>query len=139
MRTKVAHLVIVMLTVSLILSVVSLVLVNNRLSDLQEKVEQNVYIKFQDRFSLDWDVDDSEYLRWIAQEKGGSVEDRAYTILVTLNRVAELGYPISTMVELELGEKLPSDFVADYQSFEALYKITHEKFDNSEGSLQYRN
>lgn len=139
MRTKVAYLVIVMLTVSLILSVVSLVLVNNRLSDLQEKVEQNVYIKFQDRFSLDWDADDSEYLRWIAQKKGGSVEDRAYTILVTLNRVAELGYPISTMVELELGEKLPSDFVADYQSFEALYKITHEKFDNSEGSLQYRN
>lgn len=138
MRNKKLHLVVVMLAVSLVLSLVSMIITNRNLAHLQDTVEsQNTYVKFQDRMSMDWDED--EYLLWIAQEKGGSVEDRAYTILVTLNRVAELGYPISTMVELELGTKFPENFTVDYQSMEALHMITHERFDNSEGSLRYRN
>lgn len=138
MRTKKLYLVVVMLTASLVLSLVSMIVTNRNPAHLQDTVEsQNTYVKFQDRMSMDWDED--EYLLWIAQEKGGSVEDRAYTILVTLNRVAESGYPISTIVELELGTKFPENFTVDYQSKEALHMITHERFDNSEGSLQYRN
>ena len=138
MRNKKLYLVVVMLTVSLVLSLVSMIITNRNLAHLQDTVEsQNTYVKLQDRMSMDFDED--EYLLWIAQEKGGSVEDRAYTILVTLNRVAELGYPISTMVELELGTKFPENFTVDYQSMEALHMITHECFDNSEGSLRYRN
>lgn len=138
MRTKKLYLVVVMLAASLVLSLVSMIITNRNLAHLQDTVEsQNTYVKFQDRMSMDWDED--EYLLWIAQEKGGSVEDRAYTILVTLNRVVELGYPISTMVELELGTKFPENFIVDYQSMEALHMITHERFDNSEGSLRYRN
>lgn len=138
MRNKKLYLVVVMLAVSLVLSLVSMIITNRNLAHLQDTVEsQNTYVKFQDRMSMDWDED--EYLLWIAQEKGGSVEDRAYTILVTLNRVVELGYPISTMVELELGTKFPENFIVDYQSMEALHMITHERFDNSEGSLRYRN
>ena len=129
---------ITLLVLSLILSIVCNVIVGYNVKTLKTTLEeQNTYKGFQ--YSLDWGATDEQYLLWIAQEKGGTTEDRAFNILVTLNRCFELGYDVPTMVEFELGKKFPDNFIVDYQSMEAMYMITHDKFDNSNGSLRYRN
>lgn len=99
--------------------------------------------KFQDKYSMDWDFTDSQFLLKIAEYHGGTTEDRAYTILVTLNRVfaerrpildvvLEELYEIDGLNEMEFEEICVSD-----SSKEALRMIMYDRFDNSNGSLQY--
>ena len=110
--------------------------VNNTLNEFITSQEDS-YIPIQEQHPLNLDDVDNEYLSYIAQVKGGSAEDRAYTILVTLNRRAELGYDIQQLVLFEVEEDIPSDFRCDYTTIEAMYMVTKENFDNSNGSLRY--
>lgn len=114
--------------------------------------------KFQDKHSMDWDFIDGEYLLKIAEYKGGTVEDRAYTILVTLNRVWEYAldetyepyseYTVSMIQDVVLRELYEVEGItsAEFEGIipgaetkEAMSMIMHEKFDNSNGSLEYMN
>lgn len=114
--------------------------------------------KFQDKHSMDWDFIDAEFLLKIAEYKGGTVEDRAYTILVTLNRVWEYAlddtyepyseYTVSMIQDVVLRELYevegitPTEFegiIPSEETKEAMNMIMYEKFDNSNGSLEYMN
>lgn len=101
------------------------------------------YVKFQDRMSMDWDSSDAMYLEKCAEYHGGSVTDRAFTILVTLNRVVEQQRPIPEVVLEELYEV---DGVSQYdfegivpsdETHEAMRMIMLDRFDNSYGSMDY--
>lgn len=99
--------------------------------------------KFQDKYSMDWDFIDSQFLLKIAEYHGGTTEDRAYTILVTLNRVFAERRPIQDVALEELYEidglnetEFEEICVSD-SSKEALRMIMYDRFDNSNGSLQY--
>ncbi len=107
-----------------------------------DRTSKETYVKFQDRMSMDWD--EGEYLLWIAQVKGGSVEDRAYTILVTLNRCVEESKSIKTIVLCELcsnGTLTPvelENIIPDEKTIKAYNMIVYDKFDNSYGSIEYK-
>lgn len=110
-----------------------------------ERDKENSYIKFQNKYSMDWDSIDNEYLLKLAQYKGGSVEDRAYNILVALNNVWNTKESIETVTLRELYnvEGLNSyeweEIIPDETTKEAMRMILYDKFDNSNGSLEYRN
>lgn len=94
---------------------------------------------------MDWDSIDNEYLLKLAQYKGGSVEDRAYNILVALNNVWNTKESIETVTLRELydveGLNLYEweEIIPDEITKEAMRMILYDKFDNSNGSLEYRN
>lgn len=96
--------------------------------------------KFQDKYSMDWGFVDAQYLLKIAEYHGGTKEERAYTILVTLNKVFEERRSIQDIVLEELydNDGLESDdfekIVASDVTKEALKMIVYDRFDNSAGS-----
>lgn len=98
--------------------------------------------KFQSTHSMDWDADDEAYLVAMATHKGGTVGDRAYNILVALNRVWSDDYPNSIKEVCDLERpcgKLPDYSAEEWElSKEALHLIMFEQFDNSNGSFEYR-
>lgn len=100
--------------------------------------------KFQDKYSMDWDFVDVQYLLKIAEYHGGTKEDRAYTILVTLNKVFEERRSIQDIVleEFYNNDGLESDdfekIVATDATKEALKMIVYDRFDNSAGSTEYK-
>lgn len=103
------------------------------------------YVKFQDRASMDWDYIDGQFLLRLAQYKGGSIEDRAYNILVTLNIVWKTKMSIENVVLKELynTEGLSSieieNIIPDDSTKKAMKMIIYNKLDNSNGSTIYRN
>ena len=114
----------------------------------QEESQENKsqYIKFQDKHSMDWDFIDGNFLLKIAQYKGRTTEERAYTILVTLNRVFDEEYP-DTIVDVVLDELYnvdgitPYDFegiVIDDTTKAALTMVMYDRLDNSNGSTEYK-
>lgn len=100
--------------------------------------------KFQDKYSMDWDFVDAQYLLKIAEYHGGTKEERAYTILVALNKVFEERRSIQDIVleELYNNDGLESDdfekIVASDVTKEALKMIVYDRFDNSAGSTEYK-
>lgn len=107
----------------------------------------NGYTKFQDRMSMDWDFIDHEFLLKIATYKGGSAEQRAYTILVTLNRMLDENYP-NTIREVVLDELYNVDgltsfdfegIITDDISRQGMELVLYTKIDNSYGSTEYIN
>lgn len=115
-----------------IMLVLALVVVSPLLSEDEEK-----YVKFQDRMSMDWDVEQGRMLMELATYKGGSVEDRAYNIIVTLNRMLCDVYPdtIEENVELEMGSV---EIEVDELSRKAMRKVMYERWDETKGSIVYR-
>lgn len=102
----------------------------------EDKSEE--YVKFQDKYSMDWDSEESNLLMLLAENKGGSVEDRCYNILVALNRVWSPEYPntIEEVVDLELPcGKMKLTISEETQ--EAMDMILYDGVDNSKGSLEY--
>lgn len=100
--------------------------------------------KFQDKYSMDWGFVDAQYLLKIAEYHGGTKEERAYTILVTLNKVFEERRSIQDIVleELYNNDGLESDdfekIVVSDATKEALKMIVYDRFDNSAGSTEYK-
>lgn len=102
----------------------------------EDKSEE--YVKFQDKHSMDWDSEESNLLMLLAENKGGSVEDRCYNILVALNRVWSPEYPntIEEVVDLELPcGKMKLTISEETQ--EAMDMILYDGVDNNKGSLEY--
>ena len=103
------------------------------------------YIPYQDRYDRDWDSHDESAMMKLAQYKGGSVEDKAYNMLVVLNRSKEWGETVTDVALDELyntegiSEGDFPDIVPDDDCKIAMYNIVREKFDNSEGSTEFRN
>ncbi len=105
--------------------------------------------KFQNKYSMDWSFLDEGFLIKIASYKGKdkTVEERAYVILVTLNRVYSDQYPNDiTQVVLDelynvdgLTPYLFEEIPMDEESYKALNMIMYEQFDNSDSSLDYNN
>lgn len=120
----------------------------------EDTTRDDEYKVFKNGHSMNWDFVDEEYLLKIAQYKGGTVEDKAYTILVTLNRVWDevsverySEYTISLIQDVVLRELyevdglMPSEFeeiIPDETTKEAMRMIKYEGFDNSNGSLEYK-
>lgn len=103
----------------------------------------DIYVKFQDRMSMDWDYDDSIYLRKAVMLKGQgkSLYEKADIIVVTLNRVLSTKYPkdIKSVVEQIAEEEETSldEIEPDSDSAEALRIVKHERYDNTKGRLEY--
>lgn len=88
--------------------------------------DNDVYVEFQDRMSMDWGYEDAIYLEKAVMLKGQgkSVYEKADIIIVTLNRVLNEKYPkdIKSVVEQlaeEEGESL-DDIEPDSEANEAL-------------------
>lgn len=100
--------------------------------------------KFQDKYSMDWGFVDAQYLLKVAEYHGGTEEERAYTILVTLNRVFTERRSIQDIVLEELYDNdglKPEDFegiIVTDETKEALKMIVYDRFDNSFGSTEYK-
>lgn len=99
--------------------------------------------KFQDAHSMDWDFIDENYLLKIAEFHGGTIENRAYTILVTLNIVWEDMTPIQDVVLNEL-YNVDGLNAYDFESIspsketvKAMELVKYGRFDNSAGSTDY--
>ena len=103
----------------------------------------DIYVKFQDRMPMDWDYDDSIYLRKAVMLKGQgkSLYEKADIIVVTLNRVLSTKYPkdIKSVVEQIAEEEETSldEIEPDSDSAEALRIVKHERYDNTKGRLEY--
>ena len=94
---------------------------------------------FQDQLSLDWGASEQEYLYYIADCKGGSVEDRCFSMLVILNRINQKMYCTSIIdeVQSEVGI-IPEVYIPSEESKAALKKIIYDHYDNSYGITYYR-
>lgn len=101
--------------------------------------KEKEYTSFQDRHSMDWSAEESDALMLMAENKGGTVEDRAYNIVVALNRVWSPDYPdtIEEVVDLELpcGKM---DLIISDETKEAMHMIMYDRVDNTNGSFEYR-
>lgn len=113
----------------------------------QNSVDDSTYVKFQDKMSMDWDLDDNINLLKIAEFYEGTEEDRAYNILVTLNRVCFAGEKYGTSIKDVVMNRLYSEGVSDNDfehieisdsTIRAMEMVVMERFDNSLGSYEYR-
>lgn len=122
------------LVIVTVVSAANICRTHNSVNELSEE-----YVPFQYIRSMDWDSEDDYLLRQIAMVKGGNVEDKARTILVTLNRVWRKEYPMSVreVVLMEVDEETLSNTVPDKECTEAMHKIIFDRFDNSMGSTEY--
>lgn len=118
-------------------------------SDIDTSDWQEQYIKFQDKMSMDWDSCDAFYLAKIAQYHDGDKYDRAYTIVVTLNRMLERvknHCDDCSILSVVLEELYDNDglnayefegIVIDKVTVEAMELVVIEKYDPTMGSLEY--
>ena len=101
--------------------------------------KEKEYTSFQDKHSMDWSAEESNYLMLLAENKGGTVEDRAYNIVVALNRVWSPDYPdtIEEVVDLELpcGKM---DLIIRDETREAMHMVMYDRVDNTNGSFEYK-
>lgn len=113
------------------------------MDDLNFEHNSDNVIKFQQKYSMDWDFIDAGYLLKIAEYHGGTVEDRAYTILCTLYKVFDEQRNIQEVVLEELYENdglSPFDFesiIPGDMTKRAMKMILYENFDNCNGSTEY--
>lgn len=123
--------------------IIVVLLVFTVISAASVDTDSDIYVKFQDRMSMDWDYDDSIYLRKAVMLKGQgkSLYEKADIIVVTLNRVLSTKYPkdIKSVVEQIAEEEETSldDIEPDSDSAEALRIVKHERYDNTKGRLEY--
>lgn len=111
---------------------------------IEESIPEESVKKFQDKYSMDWGFVDAQYLLKVAEYHGGAREERAYTILVTLNKVFAERRSIQDVVLEELYDNnglKPEDFegiIVTDETKEALKMIVYDWFDNSAGSTEYK-
>lgn len=123
--------------------ILAALLVFTVISAANSDTDNDMYVKFQDRMSMDWDCDDAVYLEKAVMLKGQgkSVYEKADIIIVTLNRVLSTKYPkdIKSVVEQIAEEEETSldDVEPDSDSAEALRIVKHERYDNTKGRLEY--
>ena len=123
--------------------ILAVLLVFTVISAANSDTDNDMYVKFQDRMSMDWDCDDAVYLEKAVMLKGQgkSVYEKADIIIVTLNRVLSTKYPkdIKSVVEQIAEEEETSldDVEPDSDSTEALRIVKHERYDNTKGRLEY--
>lgn len=123
--------------------IIVVLLVFTSISAASVDTDSDIYVKFQDRMSMDWDYDDSIYLRKAVMLKGQnkSLYEKADIIVVTLNRVLSTKYPkdIKSVVEQIAEEEETSldEIEPDSDSAEALRIVKHERYDNTKGRLEY--
>lgn len=123
--------------------IIVVLLVFTVISAASVDTDSDIYVKSQDRMSMDWDYDDSIYLRKAVMLKGQnkSLYEKADIIVVTLNRVLSTKYPkdIKSVVEQIAEEEETSldEIEPDSDSAEALRIVKHERYDNTKGRLEY--
>lgn len=114
--------------------------------NVQSEIPQQDYIKFQDRFSMDWGAEDAEILKKIAmaEAEGESTEGKALVMLVVLNRMLSDKFPDSIAEVVFQKNQFSSVFdggrywttVPDHDCEKALQLIEHG-YDESEGALYF--
>ena len=92
--------------------IIVVLLVFTAISAASVDTDSDIYVKFQDRMSMDWDYDDSIYLRKAVMLKGQS---------------KSLYEEETSLDEIE----------PDSDSAEALRIVKHERYDNTKGRLEY--
>lgn len=97
------------------------------------------YVSFQDKHSMDWSTEEGTQLMLLAENKGGTIEDRAYNIIVALNRVWSPDYPdsIEEVVDLELPCGMMKLEISD-ETKEAMGIVIYDRIDDTKGSFEYR-
>lgn len=94
---------------------------------------------------LNWDLVDNEFIFKIATFKGGTLDNKIYTILVTFNRVIDDNYP-NTIKEVVMDELYNNDginayefesIIPDDESKEAMKMILNNNYE-SNNSLKYK-
>lgn len=137
---------IAIITIFIIAIFASINLIMNRTNtDIEQDISSidmassndNGYIKIQNRMSLDFSDYDAHCIYALIDAKGGSVEDRAYNMVVLLNNMYDTKLPIERYVTDEL----------DYVSFEykdkdlddkAFQMVMYEQWDETNGSRSYK-
>lgn len=133
-------------TIFIITIFISINLIMNRTNtDIEQDISSidmassndNGYVKIQNRMSLDFSDYDAHCIYALIDAKGGSVEDRAYNMVVLLNNMYDTKLPIERYVTDEL----------DYVSFEykdkdlddkAFQMVMYEQWDETNGSRSYK-
>lgn len=134
------------ITIFIIAIFISISLIMNRTNIDREQDILNIDItssndddcaKIQNRMSLDFSDYDAHCIYALIDAKGGSVEDRAYNMVVLLNNMYDTKLPIERYVTNELG----------YMSFEykdkdlddkAFQMVMYEQWDETNGSRSYK-
>ena len=137
---------IAIVTIFIIAIFISINLIINRTNtDIEQDISSidmassndNGYVKIQNRMSLDFSDYDAHCIYALIDAKGGSVEDRAYNMVVLLNNMYDTKLPIERYVTDEL----------DYVSFEykdkdlddkAFQMVMYEQWDETNGSRSYK-
>lgn len=137
---------IAIITIFIIAIFISINLIMNRTNtDIEQDISSidmassndNGYVKIQNRMSLDFSDYDAHCIYALIDAKGGSVEDRAYNMVVLLNNMYDTKLPIERYVTDEL----------DYVSFEykdkdlddkAFQMVMYEQWDETNGSRSYK-
>ena len=137
---------IAIITIFIIVIFISINLIMNRTNtDIEQDISSidmassndNGYVKIQNRMSLDFSDYDAHCIYALIDAKGGSVEDRAYNMVVLLNNMYDTKLPIERYVTDEL----------DYVSFEykdkdlddkAFQMVMYEQWDETNGSRSYK-
>lgn len=137
---------IAIITIFIITIFISINLIMNRTNtDIEQDISSidmassndNGYVKIQNRMSLDFSDYDAHCIYALIDAKGGSVEDRAYNMVVLLNNMYDTKLPIERYVTDEL----------DYVSFEykdkdlddkAFQMVMYEQWDETNGSRSYK-
>lgn len=112
---------------------------------IETNTEEIQKTRFQDKYSMDWDVVDEFNLLKIATYKGGTKETKAYNIVVTLNRVFNKEYP-NTITDVVLSELYDYHGISEYDyesivpdddSKDAMMMV-YRGWDETNGSLEYK-
>ena len=140
------QIIIAIITIFIIAIFISINLIMNRTNtDIEQDISSidmassndNGYVKIQNRMSLDFSDYDAHCVYALIDAKGGSVEDRAYNMVVLLNNMYDTKLPIERYVTDEL----------DYVSFEykdkdlddkAFQMVMYEQWDETNGSRSYK-
>ena len=114
--------------------------------NVQSETPEQDYIKFQNRFSMDWSAEDAEILKKIAmaEAEGESTEGKALVMLVVLNRMLSDEFPDSIADVVFQKNQFSPVFergrywttIPDEDCEKALQLIEHG-YDESEGALYF--
>lgn len=107
------------------------------INEVQTNDTSNEYVSIQKRMSLDFGINDVHWIYALIDAKGGTVEDRAYNMVVLLNNVYDTKKPIEYYVTNEL-DHVSFDYEDEQLDYEAFEMVVYNNWDKTNGSRCYR-
>lgn len=110
---------------------------NTTIDEVQTNDAIDEYVSIQKRMSLDFGVNDVHWIYALIDVKGGTVEDRAYNMVVLLNNVYDTKKSIEYYVTNEL-DHVSFDYEDEQLDYEAFKMVVYNNWDDTNGSRCYR-